>query len=268
MDELSLPREDLSQRRSEGFRPPAHERASGPLGRLKQSLRRFADLQYGSISSDLARLLPRLRDSVADIGCGAQPFRDLLAPGVRYIGVDIAEAEAQFGYRSPDTRYFQGERLPLEDGEVTHILCTETLEHVRTPAPFLAELARALRPGGQLILTVPFAARWHFVPHDYWRFTPSGLTSLLEQAGFGGIRVYARGGALAVASYKVLGLVLLLLAGYGCTGPAAILARILGLLLLPLAAIAAVLGNLGLAYPGSAEDTLGYTVLARKATAS
>jgi SAM-dependent methyltransferase len=264
MADWSLPREDLSQRRSEGFRPPAHQRAHGALGHMKQALRRYADLQYGSISADLARLLPALGDSIADIGCGAQPFRDFIAPGVRYIGVDIADAEAQFGYRSPDTRYFQGERLPLDDGEVAHILCTETLEHVAKPAPFLAELARALRPHGQLLLTVPFAARWHFVPHDYWRFTPSGLTSLLEQAGFSEIRVYARGGALAVAGYKVLGLVLLLLAGYGCRGATGLMARLLGALLLPLAAVAAVLGNLGLRYPGSAEDTLGYTVLARK----
>jgi len=37
---------------------------------------------------------------------------------------------------------------------------------------------------------------------------------------------------------------------------------------LPMAVAAMVLGNLGLRYPGSAEDTLGYTVLARKAGAA
>ena len=31
---------------------------------------------------------------------------------------------------------------------------------------------------------MPFAARWHFIPHDYWRFTPSGLERLLSAAGF------------------------------------------------------------------------------------
>ena len=38
--------------------------------------------------------------------------------------------------------------------------------------------------GGRLLLTVPFAARWHYIPHDYWRFTPSGLERLLSAAGF------------------------------------------------------------------------------------
>jgi SAM-dependent methyltransferase len=264
----SLPREDLSRRESEGFRPPPHERVQGPVARVRVPLRRFADLQFGSIWRDLAALLPRVHGTLADVGCGAQPFRDLIQPGVRYIAVDIADAEKQFGYRVPDTRYFQGDVLPLADGEADTVLCTETLEHVLEPGPFLRELARALAQHGQLILTVPFAARWHFVPHDYWRYTPSGLHHLLTVAGFRGVRVYARGGALAVAGYKVLGYVLLLLAGNGCGGCAAVSWRLLGVCLLPIAALAALLGNLGLIYPGTAEDTLGYTVLAHKASAS
>jgi SAM-dependent methyltransferase len=264
MAEWSLPREDLSRREREGFRPPAHERAVGPVAQLKAALRRFADLQFGSIWRDLAALLPRVEGTLADVGCGAQPFRDLLAPAVHYIGVDIAAAEVQFGYRSADTRYFDGAVLPLEDGEADAVLCTETLEHVLEPQVLLTELARVLVPRGQLILTVPFAARWHFVPHDYWRYTPSGLAHLLAAAGFGEVRIYARGGALAVAGYKVLGYVLLLLSGQGRGALAALPGQALGACLLPLAALSAVLGNLGLRFPGSAEDTLGYTVLARK----
>jgi SAM-dependent methyltransferase len=237
-------------------------------------LRRFADLQFGSIWRDLAALLPKVEGTMADVGCGAQPFRDLLRPEVRYIAVDIDDPEKQFGYGSsvggvpghglPDTRYFRGSVLPLADGEADSVLCTETLEHVLDTASFLSELNRALAPGGRLILTVPFAARWHFVPLDYWRYTPSGLEQLLTTAGFCEVRVYARGGALAVAGYKVLGLVMLLLAGHGHHGAAPVLSRLAGVCLLPLAALAALAGNLGLKFPGTAEDTLGYTVLARK----
>jgi SAM-dependent methyltransferase len=222
-------------------------------------------LQFGSIWRDLAALLPDVQGTLADVGSGAQPFRDLAPQDVRYIAVDIDDAERRFGYRAPDTRYFRGAVLPLGDGEADTVLCTETLEHVLDTAPFLRELKRALSPAGRLILTVPFAARWHFVPQDYWRFTPSGLEHVLTQAGFCEVRVYARGGALAVAAYKALGLVLLLLAGGGGRGIAAGLSRLIGVLLLPSAALAALLGNLGLKFPGTAEDTLGYTVLARRA---
>jgi SAM-dependent methyltransferase len=260
----SLSREDLSGRDREGFRPPPLERADGTCGGLRQLARRLADLQFGSIWRDLSALLPEIRGTLADVGCGAQPFRDLLNPQVRYIGVDIAAAGEQFGYRVSDIREIRGERLPLADGEVNTVLCTETLEHVAEPLLFLREIARALAPRGGLILTVPFAARWHFIPYDYWRYTPSGLSYLLVAAGFGEVRIYARGGALAVAAYKVMGLVLLALAGHGRRGVAAAPWRVLGVCLMPIAAVAILAGNLGIRYPGPAEDTLGYTVLARK----
>jgi hypothetical protein len=85
---------------------------------------------------------------------------------------------------------------------------------------------------------------------------------VLAQAGFRDILVYARGGALAVAGYKVWSLILLLLAGYGRRGVAGALARLLGAALLPMGVMAVLAGHMGLKFPGTAEDTLGYTVLA------
>ena len=84
-------------------------------------------------------------------------------------------------------------------------------EHVPEPGAFLAEASRCLRPGGRLLLTVPFAARWHYIPHDYWRFTPSGLERLLSAAGFRDAAIYARGNSLTVACYKAMALMLPLL---------------------------------------------------------
>ena len=249
----------------EAFRPPRHERITGRASRWRERLRALADLQLGSIRRDLAKLLPHAAGTLADVGAGAQPFRDLVPSGVRYLAVDIEESEARFGYRTSDTRYFTGSVLPLADGEADTVLCTETLEHVREPLAFLSELRRVLAPSGRLILTVPFAARWHFVPQDYWRFTPSGLAHLLARAGFGEVRIYPRGGALAVAGYKTLGFILLLLVGSGRQGTVALLARLAGILALPIGALAAAAGHVGLAFPGTAEDTLGYTVLARAA---
>ncbi len=247
---------------AEAFRPPPHERAQGRAARLRVRLRRTADLQFGSIWRDLEQLLPRVRGVLADVGAGAQPFRDFLSPDVRYIAVDHEDAERRFGYLTPDTRYFRGPKLPLADAEATVILCTETLEHVRDTAPFLGELRRALVPSGLLILTVPFAARWHFVPQDFWRFTPAALDYVLKAAGFREVRVYARGGALAVACYKVLGFILLMLIGGGRRGVSAFLCRGAGVLLLPVAVLAVTLGNIAIRFPGAADDTLGYTVLA------
>ena len=102
------------------------------------------------------------------------------------------------------------------------------------------------RPAGCSILTVPFAARWHFVPQDFWRFTPSGLEHLLTGAGFRDVRVYARGGALAVAGYKVLGLNFSDARRRWAPRDRRRLSRAVGVALLPVGAVAVVLGNAGI----------------------
>ncbi len=276
--EWSLAREDLAARAGrassalgtqgarefEVLKPRPRERPAARGARLRQALQHTADLQFSSIRKDLEQLLPTLRGVIADVGCGARPVRDLLAPEVAYIPVDIQDSELHFGDGLTDVRRFRGSQLPLADAEVTAVLCTETLEHVPDARRFLIELARALVPGGRLILIVPFAARWHDEPQDYRRYTPAGLLEALGAAGFRDIRIYARGGALAVASYKVLGVVLALWLGYGERGVPGFLARTLAVLLAPVAALAVLLGHLGLLYPGPVEDTLGYTVLAHK----
>jgi SAM-dependent methyltransferase len=44
-------------------------------------------------------------------------------------------------------------RLPLADGSVDGVLCSNLLEHVASPPAVIAELARVLRPGGWLYLS-------------------------------------------------------------------------------------------------------------------
>ena len=114
------------------------------------------------------------------------------------------------------------------------VLCTETLEHVLETRRFLAEAARCLAPGGTLLFTIPFAARWHFIPYDYWRFTPSSLNHLLTATGFDSVRVYARGNACTVACYKVMTLLLLLLMPQTASEVAGLLLPVGGLGFLPL----------------------------------
>lgn len=251
-------RENLAERRSERWRPPHLAPPATGVQRLAFALRRYLDLQVTSVWQDLAAELGIPHGTVLDVGCGAQPYRALVHQADRYVGIDIIESRDQFGYQVPDAIYYSGDTWPVNDASVDLILCTETLEHVRDPGRFLAEAARVARPGAQLLLTVPFAARWHFIPHDYWRFTPSSLGMLLRAQGFGDVAVYARGNAVTVAAYKVMALILPLLVPTS-RGLAAFAQRALGLALAPLLLVLALVGNLSLRGRGGA-DCLGYTV--------
>ncbi len=256
-----LKKENLADRADERWHPPLIHVSHTAAGSLVGAARRFFDLQFGSIWRDMAALLPAIEGTVVDAGCGAQPFRSLLSPRAHYIGIDTLDAKEKFGYEIKDAVYFSGGRWPVESDSVDLVLCTETLEHVPDALPFLQEMRRCLKPSGQALLTVPFAARWHFVPHDYWRFTPSGLRLLLERAGFANIRVFGRGNELTVACYKVITLLLFFLMPQTKNLLLSLVRRTIGLLLFPFFFALAVGANVSLLFPGK-DDCLGYTALA------
>ncbi len=258
----SRARRNLVEQTEETFRPPVFKPNTSLRNRIENVLRRFLDLQAGSGWRDVKIALRDTRGTLLDIGCGAQVYRELVPAQVAYRGIDRSDAKARFGYQLPDVDYFHGDEWGVADESYDVALCTEVLEHVPDPAEFLARTRRCLRPGGRLVLTVPFAARWHFIPHDYWRYTPASLDLLLKGAGFVGVHVKARGNPLTVACYKVMALHFMLLPGSGARGPG-LVTRALGLLLLPGLFIVAAIANLSLMSDWG-DDCLGYTVTARR----
>jgi len=257
---------NLCERSTESWRPPLNKPPIGRVGRTTAAVRRGLDLPAASIWRHLASELRVAEGTVLDVGCGAQPYRPLIPRGVRYMGIDTERAEEDFGYAIPDTTYFKGDEWPVESASIDVVLCTETLEHVLEPPKLLAEAHRCLRPGGRLLMTVPFAARWHFVPCDYWRFTPSGLQYLLQRSDFTNIAVFARGNAGTVAAYKVMALFLPLLLPQS-RGLTRQFVRLLALLSIPIVLLAALIGRLTLLGRGG-DDCLGYTVVAERAADS
>lgn len=251
------------RRRNEADRPAADRWRPVPCTDITP-LRRLFDLQAGTIWADLRRLLPYVSGTLVDVGCGAQPYRRLLPTGAHYIGIDTAEAGSAFGYQMPDTQYYDGSVWPLVTASADVVLATETLEHVQDPKLFVTEAARVLKPAGTLILTVPFAARWHFIPHDYWRFTPSGLQTVLTQADFVDIQVYARGNELTVACYKLLALLLRVVMPQGHSRAFALMIQgTVGIVAFPIFLLVVLIAQASLRL-GSGDDCIGYTAIANK----
>ncbi|MBA3766039.1 MAG: methyltransferase domain-containing protein [Acidobacteria bacterium] len=74
--------------------------------------------------------------------------------------------------------------IPVESNYFDAILCIAVLEHVVNPEEVVPELYRVLKPGGHLILEVPFLQPEHKVPTDFQRYTKDGLTHLVSHHGF------------------------------------------------------------------------------------
>lgn len=144
---------------------------------------------YSSIllSELLSPRVAALEGRVLDVGCGRQPYRALVRGP--YVAVDWPSTSHQV---RPDAQA-DAAALPFGAATFDAVLCSEVLEHVADPRAVAAELARVLRPGGQLLVSVPSTYQLHELPHDYWRYTPQGLRATLERNGFAVDEVLRRG---------------------------------------------------------------------------
>lgn len=117
------------------------------------------------------RLGLRPGDRLLDLGCGAGRHAfEALRRGARVVAFDYDEAElkdvasmtsAMAGAdeippegRSGSVRG-DATRLPYPDGSFDRIIASEVMEHIPDDGTALAELARVLRPGGTMAVTVP-----------------------------------------------------------------------------------------------------------------
>lgn len=129
-----------------------------------------------------------------DVGCGERPYSALFS-ATGYIGLDVQASGRPSAMKRPDVTY-DGERLPVKQGSVDGIICTQVLEHVAQPERFISELARVLREGGWLVLSAPLFWQEHEVPYDFFRYTSYGMKALLELSGFEVIEIRKSSGAI------------------------------------------------------------------------
>ena len=120
-----------------------------------------ADAGGGLFATDepvVAEYLASREPGVAlDAACGTGRFAEFLARrGHQVIGVDSSPDMLSYArQRVPEAQFHLAEldRLPLPDDCVDVIVCALALEHVPRLDPVLAEFARVLRSGGDLVIS-------------------------------------------------------------------------------------------------------------------
>lgn len=130
--------------------------------------------------------------AVADLGCGSGLILTevlLMKPAWTGYGLDISAACVGYARRLAahknvaDRVEFVVEdvsQLPYEDESLDLVIASEVMEHVPEPGQVITGIARALRPGGRLVLTIPLES--HTPAHLQTFRSPQELLSLCESA--------------------------------------------------------------------------------------
>lgn len=171
------------------------------------------------LTVDFARLSLRPGERLVDLGCGAgRHALEAVCRGALVVAVDLDPAEVKEARRrltdpegalgglpvtDPEglpaadrvvTLVGDVRRLPIADGSVDRVIASEVLEHVQEDDVAFGEIARILRPGGRVAVTVPRAGPeavcwmlsrpYHSVPGGHIRiYRRRQLMARLERAG-------------------------------------------------------------------------------------
>ena len=164
------------------------------------------------LTVDYARLGVRSGDRVLDVGCGAgRHAYEAMQRGATVIAYDLDTAEIKDTAVLMDALVESGApgrgaavngdalHLPFADATFDRVIAAEVLEHIPADTAAIAELARVVRPGGTVAVTVP---RWG--PE----LTNWALSDEYHSVPGGHIRIYRKSvlaGRLAAAGLSVSG---------------------------------------------------------------
>lgn len=126
-----------------------------------------------------ARELGLLRGRVLNAGAGWRDISHL---------IDGELVNQDLSYQGDERRnihiYSPLHCIPEADDSFDSIVCIAVLEHVENPEEVVPEFLRVLKPGGHVVVSVPFLQPEHKVPTDFQRYTSDGLQRLFAHHGF------------------------------------------------------------------------------------
>ena len=180
--------------------------ASAPHGAVGRLMGRIWVNETAAVNDIAIELLnPAPGERICEIGFGpGRTVQRLAAAGAEVVGVDVSSAmmatAARRNASAIATRHVQllqgnGTTVPKADDSLDAVVGVHTIYFWPEPAATLHDLARALRPGGRLVLAFragehPLPAR--FDPAVYHVPTTTQVTTWLHEAGFTDVHVEHR----------------------------------------------------------------------------
>lgn len=142
-----------------------------------------------------AHARPYLRGDLVDLGCGRVPLFELYGP---LVDSDTAMdwSRSKHGDDHVDVAGSLDEPLPFPDASFDTALLSDVVEHLPRPGVTMAEVVRILRPGGRVVMNMPFLYPLHEEPWDFQRLTRHGLERLARDAGLEPVVLVETGGGL------------------------------------------------------------------------
>jgi SAM-dependent methyltransferase len=134
---------------------------------------------------NLARVPPPTHD-VLDVWCGSRPYDDLFPSGARCVGLDVDPNP--YGVADVVSNVV----LPFPDRSFDLVTCIEAFQWIPEPEAAVDEFRRVLRPGGTVLVTLPFGYGYdRRVPES--RYTEHELRALFGP-GWDDVDVVENGG--------------------------------------------------------------------------
>ncbi|WP_165614127.1 class I SAM-dependent methyltransferase [Mycolicibacterium holsaticum] len=170
-------------------------RASKNQDELPRSSRIVADLVGEFYSMEIPK---RVSGDLADLGCGKAP----LLGAYRHRCASFLLADWDHSpHANPLPHVSVNLNEPLKSFNTNTfdvVILSDVLEHIREPQRLMCEISRILKPGGYLLLNVPFAYRIHEAPHDYYRYTRFALERFVQQSEMEVVKLVPLGGWIEV----------------------------------------------------------------------
>lgn len=137
----------------------------------------------------VAAVAPEISGSVLDFGCGSKPYEFLFKNATEYVGLDTKAGHDHEALGSKVDVFYDGKVIPFEAGRFDAVVSFEVMEHVFNIDEALEEIKRVLKPGGTVLITMPFLWFEHEQPYDFGRYTSYGIKSVLLRHGFSNPKV-------------------------------------------------------------------------------